>query len=157
MNDFLSRPKRKYSVDLAGHLAECELNYVRLVHMLPGLRDGRDQWSFNAGSGVQIQVLIELKESAPYTSVVEVQQQRLGVELPRLLLRLCHDADVAEVIAWDAHRHWQSTYEYPNAKMYQPDEKLALNRFLGDWLEFCRKHGLVPPDICDSVLVSGKS
>ena len=46
---------------------------------------------------------------------------------------------MAEVIAWDNHRHWLPVYTYPNAKMYQADEKLALNRFLGDWLTYFRK------------------
>ncbi|EMP84373.1 hypothetical protein VC116063_002770 [Vibrio cholerae O1 str. 116063] len=36
----------------------------------------------------------------------------------------------------------QARYDYPNENMVQPDEKAQLNRFLGDWLTFCLKHGI---------------
>ncbi len=150
----LNSTKRSYSVDLAAHLRACEMNYHRLISILPGLRDGSDEWCFEAGDKARIQIRITLKESAPYTSVVEVTQSREGLELPGIVLRLCHDADVAEVIAFAGHRHWQGRYDYPNPRMYQPDEKAALNRFLAEWLVFCRKHGVVPPDNCESALVS---
>jgi len=102
-------------------------------------------------------VLIRLTASAPYTSEVEVFQEQSGLELPGLKLRLSHDASVAEVIAFAGHRNWKPHYEYPNAEMYLPDEKLALNRFLEEWLVFCRKHGLIMENICESVLVKRKS
>jgi len=107
--------KKPPSVDLSGHIEVCEMNYHRLLGMLPGLNQGVDLWRFQAGS----------------------------------------DADID--IAFDGHRNWQSQYAYPNPKMYQPDEKQALNRFLADWLVFCRKHGLAHRDNCESVLVSRKT
>ncbi len=149
--------RQTHSVDLAGHIAECEINYARLLQILPGLREGRTEWRFDIGSNASIKIHMRLKESAPYTSMIDVVQVSGDMALPALQLKLCHDADVAEITAWDKHRHWQPSYDYPNPKMYQPDEKFALNRFLGEWLDFCLNHGLVPPDICDSVLVSGNS
>ena len=148
--------RKRHSVDLAGHIQACEINYHRLIGLLPGLRDGCDYWTYEAGNTANIKILIQLKESAPYTSVVKITQVQSGTDLPYLVLRLCHDADVAEVIEWEGHKYWESEYQYPNPKMYQPDEKQALNRFLGDWLVFCRNHGIVPPGICESVLVNGK-
>lgn len=149
--------KEAFSTDLAGHIEACEKNYYRLVGMLPGLRDGTERWYFQAGDNAKIRVVITLISSAPYTSELEVSQKQDGLALPDLKLRLYHDASVAEVIAFDGHRNWKSKYEYPNPQMYQPDEKLALNRFLEDWLVFCRKHGLVAQDICESVLDTQKS
>ncbi len=150
--------KRKApSVDLAGHIEVCEMNYHRLLGMLPGLSVGVDDWHFKAGSEANIEIAVIVKERARYTTVVEVRQRHAELDLPAFQLRLYHDADVAEVISFNGHRHWQSQYEYPNPKMYQPDEKQALNRFLSDWLVFCRKHGLALVDKCESVLVSRKS
>ncbi|WP_096085137.1 DUF1249 domain-containing protein [Agaribacterium haliotis] len=145
-----------YSVDLSGHVHTCELNYQRLLSMLPGLRDGTEHWQFEAGDKAAILINVELKESAPYTSVVEIKQQREGMTLPSLQLRICHDAAVAEVIVFEGHRHWQSRYEYPNKRMYHRDEKLELNRFLYDWLVFCRSHGLMQPSNCDLVPIQAK-
>lgn len=138
--------RHRFSTNLAGHIASCEKNYHRLMQLLPGLRDGAKQWRFQLGDTANIAVVIQTTDQAPYTSEVAILQSREGIDLPELKLRLYHDACVAEVIAFAGHRNWQSKYDYPNPKMYQPDEKFALNRFLDDWLVFCRKHGLVALD-----------
>lgn len=158
MPDKTLQAKRKASsVDLAGHIEVCEMNYHRLLKMLPGVLQGKDDWQFQAGSQARITVTIRVKDRARYTTVVEIQQQHADLTLPAFMLRLCHDAEVAEVIAFDGHRNWQPQYDYPNPQMYQPDEKQELNRFLFDWLVFCRKHGLALTGNCESVLVSRKS
>jgi len=146
-----------FSTNLSGHIEACEKNYQRLMNLLPGLRSGQQEWRFQAGNSPTLCVLVRLTANAPYTSEVEVSQEQGSMVLPGLKLRLCHDASVAEVITFAGHRNWQSRYDYPNPEMYQPDEKLALNRFLEDWLVFCRKHGLIMEDICESVLVKRKS
>lgn len=153
----LAECRTTVAVDLAGHIETCEFNYYRLLALLPGLRDGTQIWSFVAGSTEQIDIAITLKESAPYTSVVDIEQKHLEMRLPSMSVRLSHDAGVAEIITFDGHRHWLPVYDYPNPEMYQPDEKCSLNRFLSDWLVFCRKHGMVKMDNCDSVLVCKKS
>jgi uncharacterized protein YqiB (DUF1249 family) len=45
-------------------------------------------------------------------------------------------------------------YSYPNPNMYQPDEKLALNRFLGELLFHCRKLGIARNVICESIRIN---
>ncbi len=142
----LKQKRETYSTNLSGHIESCEKNYHRLMQLLPGLREGTDFWRFQAGDLAKIYVVMRLTSSSPYTSEVEVSQEQDGRELPGIKLRLYHDADVAEVIAFAGHRNWKSRYDYPNPQMYQPDEKLALNRFLHDWLVFCRKHGLATQD-----------
>lgn len=155
--DTTSIRRKAPSVDLAGHIEVCEMNFHRLMGMLPGMLQGHSEWNFRAGSEANIEVRLLVKERARYTTVVEVQQRHAEMDLPAFMLRLYHDADVAEVIAFDGHRHWQPQYDYPNPQMYQPDEKQALNRFLFDWLVFCRKHGLALSHNCETVLVSKKS
>ena len=143
-------------VDLAGHIETCELNYFRLLSLLPGLREGTKYWAIVAGATEQIDIVVTLQDSAPYTSVVDIEQKHADMHLPSMSVRLSHDAEVAEVITFEGRRHWLPVYDYPNPEMYQPDEKRSLNRFLCDWLVFCRKHGMAKMDNCDSVLVYKK-
>ncbi len=146
------------AVDLKQHLTLCEINYHRFLRLLPGLRDGTDQWNFNAGvtEATALKVSVKVLDPAPYTTTIEVLQSRNESPEPRLVIRLYHDAGLAEIVSWDHHRNWMSQYSYPNPKMYQMDEKLALNRFLGEWLTYCREQGYACRKNCEEVLVTSK-
>ncbi|VUD62108.1 hypothetical protein TDB9533_02972 [Thalassocella blandensis] len=134
--------KRKRAVDLSGHHALCEMNFHMLIRLLPGIKQGVDNWSFNAGRGRHLlKVDVSVLEACPYTTTIDVRQDHASMETPRIVVRLYHDVNMAEIIAWDHHRHWAAQYEYPNKKMYHPDEKLALNQFLSDWLQHCKNEG----------------
>ena len=158
---------RKVSVDLSGHHALCELNYHRMQRILLDLKNGRKNWFFSIklngpGPASNIEVEFSLVESGPYTSTIQILQHHPEIASisfmpqPKMVIRLYHDADMAEIISWDRHRSWLSKYDYPNRNMYHPDEKLALNQFFGDWLVFCLKQGYLESDICDQVLVTRK-
>lgn len=137
-------------VNLKDHHAQCELNFHRFLNLLPGFRDGQILWSYFLGTNRQHKISIRLLDLAPYTTTLEVTQQQTGGQLishGTWRIRLYHDVGMAEVVGWDRHQHWLPQYSYPNTKMYQPDEKLALNRFLGEWLEHCRKQGICPDNI----------
>ena len=148
------------STDLRAHHAQCEMNYHLCLALLPNLRQGQQDWSFMLGSGPLAQrVYIELLESAPYTSTVLIQQGAPSVphlKSSALRVRLYHDVEMAEVVAWDRHRHWLPRYQYPNRQMYYPDEKLSLNRFLGAWLSHCREVGTACYPICETPLIKKK-
>lgn len=151
--------KRPVAVNLSSHHAQCELNYHMCMALLPDCRTGRNHWTFILGDGRSFMVCVSLIESAPYTSTIEVvQKPELGRFLQplKLRLRLYHDAAMAEVVAWDRHRNWLPVYGYPNAHMYHPDEKLALNRFLGEWLSHCRKLGIVCEPFCEYSRITKK-
>jgi len=143
-------------VDLQSHHAQCELNFHRLLGLMPNWEEGEQQWTLAIGSDGSFTVRLRVVDSARYTTTVEVIQQQPGLEPPKLVIRLYHDAAMAEIISWDRHRHWKPQYSYPNPQMYQPDEKLELNRFLGDWLEICHSQGYPYPDICETVLDNKK-
>lgn len=113
---------------------------------MPGFDEGRRSWLLTAGQPADLQVDIQVTEVAPYTTTIEVLQLQGKVSFvapARMRVRLYHDVAMAEVVGWNRHRHWLPKYDYPNKHMYHPDEKLSLNRFLGDWLSYCRKRGLV--------------
>ncbi len=44
--------------------------------------------------------------------------------------------------AFQSQSRIQARYSYPNAHMFQQDEKLQQNQFLGDWLAHCQANGL---------------
>lgn len=146
---------RRYVPDLRKLLGDCEINYHRLIRLLPALED-RDHWLFgvDANAGPLRQVSISVVERSRYTTTVAVAQESLlndWVPKPTITVRLYHDAQMAEVLAFQCQRPRQSRYEYPNERMYQRDEKAQQNAFLGEWLEFCLRAGcaLSPLRRCD--------
>lgn len=138
---------KRYTPDLRKMLSDCEINYHRLIRLLPRL-DDEEVWSFGiqAASDQLRQVSISVVERSRYTTTVAVAQESLlenWVPKPTLTVRLYHDAQMAEVLSFQVNRQWAGAYDYPNARMYQPDEKAQQNAFLGEWLEFCLRTGQV--------------
>jgi len=87
-----------------------------------------------------------VRERYKYTSIISlkkllnVQSQAYVVALSDLSsidmeLRICHDACLVEVIAYQGKSPILSMYPYPNKQMLQIDEKRQLNLFLKDVLE----------------------
>jgi uncharacterized protein YqiB (DUF1249 family) len=141
--------KERYKVDLPLQMAECETNYVRLTKLLannqpPALQD---EFRFMVARGEQHWLhLLRITERSRYTTTLELGRAAIGASsswlaLPKLTLRMYHDAKLAEVLAWEGHKRLRPRYEYPNQSMYQNDEKYQLNRFLGEWLAVCLEHG----------------
>ena len=165
-----------FSVDIKNHHALCEMNFFRLEKLMPGYKNGISQWAYEFGEqgkafGILKDVEIKIIDRAPYTTTVEINQQadkneekKLAVKeasdkvfkQTNLVVRLYNDVKMAEIVSWNKHRNWLPQYSYPNERMYHPDEKLELNRFLGDWLAFCRKQGFISFKNCEQVLVYGK-
>jgi uncharacterized protein YqiB (DUF1249 family) len=141
--------KTRYKVDLPGQMAECEANYHRLIKLMPH-HATVDDWQFMNGSDPRNHCLhIRIIERSRYTTTVQMAQLDIRVpehhgwlRMPKLTVRLYHDARLAEVLAWEGHRSVRPRYDYPNAAMYQSDEKAQLNRFLGEWLALSLQHGL---------------
>ena len=86
--------------------------------------------------------LLESKELTRYTALYEIRQasaQAYNYLQPQLLVRLYHDARLAEVCASQQIYKLKPRYDYPNKKMHHQDEKHQTNQFLNDWLVFCLK------------------
>lgn len=138
-----------FVVNLKSHHTQCELNFHLCMALFPHCRTEQSQWQFNIAAltppYAKHRVLIQRLDLAPYTTTLQITQSQRAksyITTPKLTVRLYHDVEMAEVVAWNNHRHWHPVYSYPNRQMYQRDEKLALNRFLGEWLVHCRKLGL---------------
>lgn len=142
--------KRRYQVDLPADMAQCELNYARLQRLLhphasANVRERARAWqSCELGIGDDVRIALAVIERGPYTTTLGITQLAGGATAllaPRLSVRVYHDAQLAEVVEFSDRRRVWPRYDYPNADMYQPDEKAQWNRFLGDWLSLCLHQG----------------
>ena len=142
--------RKRYSIDLGAHIAECEANYARLMRLLPDLSD-TDRRTFRLRLGEsEPRVRFEVAERCRYTTMVQIVQDAhppAGHDVPglaetRLAIRIYHDAKAAEVVEYQNQRGFRAVYAYPNARMRHPDEKAQVNRFLGEFLGVCLEHGV---------------
>jgi len=120
-----------------------EENYQRLVAFLPDLRRIPFWNAFDKNGQIELQV--QVLEKFAYTTLISIRLTPL-TELAvaadcEMIIRLCHDARVAEVVGFQGHARFQHFYNYPNQCMYHPDEKRQINAMLSDMLQFCRFSG----------------
>lgn len=132
---------KPYHVDLAGLMRIYETNYAKLNALLPSQPQVGDVRSYQVAA---MAYQLEVSEITKYTTLIDVSQcDEVPVfPLPKMTVRLYHDARVAEVCASEQISRVQARYDYPNKKMMQKDEKFQLNQFLSDWLSFCLRHGI---------------
>lgn len=124
-----------------------ERNFNKLMKLLPGLRCRRAPFVVELAGIFPIHV--QVTEQNPYTTTIHISQGMAGgrpwlCDLG-LSVRVYHDAQVAEVIAYQGVRALQPFYPYPNPKMLQPYEKRRVNQFLSEWLSFCLSRCLISP------------
>ena len=134
--------KRKYIPDLQEFMALTASNYAKLMRLLPP-NNGTTVTDNILAIEQQPDLSISLQQKSRYTETYELRQahptdNRLG---RCFIVRLYHDAKVAEVLSGLNDAMLPPVYPYPNSKMKQPDEKIQLNRFLGEWLSFCLQFG----------------
>ncbi|HEX4974714.1 MAG TPA: DUF1249 domain-containing protein [Pseudomonadales bacterium] len=142
----LPAQSRRYVPDLGRHLSQCEWNYHRLLKLLPA--QTQNECSYVIVSGKQnIQVKLHITERSKYTTTLQLLtpdtsgESALWPAGPSMVVRLYHDASLAEVLSCQQQTHFAPVYDYPNPAMRQRDEKAQLNRFLGDWLTHCLAFG----------------
>ena len=162
---------KRYKVDLASHMAECDANYRRLQQLLPKMRSGELPVTrlllADRPAEVSPYVVFEILEQGPYTTTLKITlsttldvNEHSSVDesddsfpwmslasAPQMTVRVYHDAQSAEIVSYQNQTRFHGIYEYPNLRMRQPDEKIQLNRFLGEFLSLCLHHGAVPQPI----------
>ncbi len=136
--------KKRYVPDLSAQMACGESNYHKLMRLLPDfdvvdLRQFQISWQQH-----RAQIEMRVEERFAYTSTLRIEQRyqdHSWVQMPALIVRLYHDARMAEVVCRKRRRQLRGSYRYPNEQMHHPDEKAQLNRYLGEWLNQCLAHG----------------
>ena len=130
----------RYRVNLDQLMQLYAANYSLMTRLFPGpLEVGQ---ILRLTPKLDEDYLLESKELTRYTSLYEIRQasaQAYNYLQPQLLVRLYHDARLAEVCASQQIYKLKPRYDYPNKKMHHQDEKHQTNQFLNDWLVFCLK------------------
>ena len=118
-----------------------ETNYRSLRKLFPGVKDlGCWQCTFMVGKN---RLDVHIQEQTPYTTMLKIEISVNGqMFLPKssFVIRMYHDALVAEVVNFQGHRHLRPFYVYPNSNLYYADEKRQTNR-LGNRSVFARSKG----------------
>ncbi|MCF1426526.1 MAG: DUF1249 domain-containing protein [Shewanella sp.] len=129
----------RYQPNVSEFLSLCGRNYAHIVTLLPDDCGGGDRWRIEGGFG---KLDMALLENTPYTQLVEISRPSEGcriVPAPRILVRVYHDAKLAEVLSGQQISHFKAVYDYPNVRMYQRDEKYQVNVFLEELLKIGRQ------------------
>lgn len=142
--------QQKYSPSLEQMIGQCTVNYIQLLKLFPRIREleKNAQIQFRLSAHNESVVTCTITESAPYTTFLTFTQaspsaQPAVTPMPLTInVRLYHDAQLAEVVDAEQNAVLPGRFGYPNRRMYQVDEKAQCNRFLGEWLAYCREHGL---------------
>ncbi|MDT0593363.1 DUF1249 domain-containing protein [Glaciecola petra] len=130
--------KRKYVPHLPSIIATCEHNYVCMLKLLPDCDTLDLTFEFKVADGLKYR--IKIIDSSRYTSTLEMSHISKNTPTflqPKMVVRLYHDAKVAEVLEAQRTARLEPVYEYPNLNMHQRNEKFMVNVFLAEWLHFC--------------------
>ncbi len=134
---------------LADLMALYESNYIRLRRMLPMLHAMPDTAVSEAPGALTLH--FEVKERTPYTTTIHLtylfRDAQGEFPAPDLLVRLYHDARLAEVLRCGRLRGRRDALYDLRANRAGLHEKWRINRFLQKWLGFCLRQGhrLAPP------------
>lgn len=137
------RKVNRYIPDFPAMMRLYEVNYAQLSRLIPRQQQVGQVISYQIGIS---EYQLSIEEQTRYTTLVKIQQTLPNVSywsLPELIVRLYHDALIAEVCACQQIFRFKAIYDYPNARMHQRDEKYQINQFLASWLSYCFKHGII--------------
>jgi uncharacterized protein YqiB (DUF1249 family) len=150
--------RKRYVPNLISDMAECDANYLRLCQLFPQMNEedsvefgieasGRNAIAFSLAGDVKKEAKVEIKiyQRCPYTTMLKVTVTNVEdapwIKWPTMEVRIYHDANSAEVTSFEQHRNLKFRYAQPNEKMFQPDEKSQINKYLGELLTYCINNG----------------
>jgi len=143
--------RQRYVPDLQRLGALCEGNYQRLRRLRRVQGGDTDVLQFDLHREAHYlgRVSISVLQQTRYTETLLLEQVHNSgrwLNNPELTVRVYHDASMAEVISFYGNRQVAAVNDYPNRFMHHPDEKVQLNGFVADWLDYCLRFGHVTPD-----------
>jgi len=121
-------------------LALYESNYRRILKLFPDLIEANKQGNFGGilQSPYDQNIAVKIIEQYKYTCIVKLIKtisQSSRVNSANMHLRVCFDARLVEVIAFQGNSTLKIYHSYPNKEMILPDEKKQLNLHLKHILE----------------------
>ncbi len=166
----MNKTARKYRPNLSTLMNLCEVNYMLMLKILADKEQVGEQRCFSISDFLSY--TISVNEVTRYTSLVTISQDAnflIGlmsqyvdngnpqtantleqILRPKMVIRLYHDARMAEVISNQDIQQVKPRYDYPNAVMHLPDEKQQINAFLKEWLQLCYQLGQVQISLSSS-------
>ncbi len=140
MAKFISQQKPRYQPNVSDFLALCGRNYGYMQKWLPLDIAVGQSWLLDGEFGA---LIIRIVENTKYTQLVEISRPLVAMEFvntPKVLVRIYHDAQLAEVLTGQQIYQLRPVYDYPNLRMYHSDEKYQVNAFLEELLKIgCRQ------------------
>lgn len=143
-----------YRPNLSNLMSLCDVNYMMLLRLLADKETVGDERYFFISDFLSYRIVIN--EVTRYTSLITMTQdssiggRELGcgkalIDLlrPKMVIRLYHDARMAEVISNQDIKQVKPRYDYPNHAMHLPDEKQQINMFLKEWLQLSLQLGQI--------------
>ncbi|MGX5915571.1 DUF1249 domain-containing protein [Aliidiomarina sp. Khilg15.8] len=133
--------KAQYVPSLREMQSLAERNYAAAISLLPQTYAVGYRRSLAVGDNLSFKMTV--LTDAPYTTDIKIQQENTGPKYLKssFTVRLYHDLQLAEMIASQGLERFAASYEQPNEKMFQRDEKRQINNFLADWLRLCFTKG----------------
>jgi hypothetical protein len=129
--------------DLPALMELYELNYIQLRQLVPDL-DAVQDHSMSTVKGT-LNLHLTVRERCRYTTTLHLTYQFAdngdSFPAPDVVVRMYHDAQVAEVISRGGRRSRRDA-EYDRFRnQYSIEIKWQANRFLHKWLGYCLRHG----------------
>jgi len=106
-----------------------ETNYYKVLSLFPQL-ENCEQLENAILKCRDTSLQIKIEEQHKYTSVVKLYKLlpiNKNIKIVDMMLRLYHDAQLIEVIAFQGNKRLKKYENYPNKDMYLVDEKKQLN------------------------------
>lgn len=133
---------KNYKPNLQSFMALCASNYVKLNKLVRSFSKDNDEKSLTIIIKNQPNLCIHRVQVSRYTETFQLVQMDKKPYLGRdYLVRMYHDAQMAEILSGVNDSVLPPIYPVPNSLMKQADEKMQLNQFLSEWLSFCLENG----------------
>jgi len=123
--------------DLMGMMSHCEANYLILTGILPEKPWQKLLLTTTVGQELELFFIEEAKYTTTIRIVLSPIKNFQETGKIEWVVRLYHDADLAEVLDDANGKQLKARYDYPNRTMKHPDEKFRMNEHLGDLLMRC--------------------
>jgi len=129
--------------DLPALMELYELNYIQLRQLIPdvGLLQDRVVSRVNGA----LSLYLTVRERCKYTTTLHLsyrfEHDEDSTLAPDIVVRLYHDAQVAEVISRGKGRNRRRSNCDRFSHDYPIEARWKVNRFLQKWLSFCLRHG----------------
>ncbi|MEQ6340563.1 MAG: DUF1249 domain-containing protein [Gammaproteobacteria bacterium] len=124
------------------HMSCYEANFERLTWLIPGLQS-MEGLALSEGRDL-MDLQLEVVERCRYTLTVALthyfRSDGALVSDPYMKIRIYLDARVAEVLSYQNHR-FQFLHPSPILSELNLCEKRQINKFLGEWLDYCISQG----------------